>query len=144
MKKLLFVMVCSLIFMTTHTSNSEESVQTKKPDQLSGKIEGLKIENLLAEKLEIADSIEIVVSHLVVPPNTMLPMHWHHGEEFVYVLEGSAFIIQKDKADSKIVKGDVFKIPFKQIHTAKTTDDSCTVVVFRVHEEGKPTRVLVD
>ena len=51
--------------------------------------EGLKLENLLSSKLEGVPGTEVIVSRVDVPPDTSLPKHWHPGEEFAYVLEGS-------------------------------------------------------
>jgi hypothetical protein len=35
-------------------------------------------------------------------------------------------------------------VPYKQIHTAVTKDESATILVFRVHHEGEPVRVNVE
>jgi hypothetical protein len=36
------------------------------------------------------------------------------------------------------------KVPLKQVHTAITTEEGATILVFRVHELGKPERVPVE
>ena len=69
---------------------------------------------------------------------------WHPGEEFVYVLEGSEVLWQKDKPDVHLNKGDVFKVPLKQIQTAMTGEEGVTILVFRVHEKGQPVRINVE
>ena len=104
----------------------------------------LKLENLLFEALEGAPGIEVIVSRVHIPANTSLPKHWHPGEEFVYVLEGSAILWQKDKDDILVEEGQVFKIPLKQIHTAITGNEGVTALVFRVHEKGQPERVKAE
>jgi quercetin dioxygenase-like cupin family protein len=105
---------------------------------------GPKLETLLKEVLEGVDGTEVIVSRVTVPPNTSLPKHWHPGEEFAYVLEGSITLWQKGKDDIVGKAGDVIKIPLKQVHTAITKDEGATVLVFRVHEQGKPERVPVE
>lgn len=100
--------------------------------------------NLLTSQLVGAKDTEVVVSRVTVPANTSLPMHWHPGEEFAYVLEGSLVLIQEGKDDVIFNKGDVGVVPFKQVHTIKTNDEGVTVLVFRVHEQGQPERVLVN
>lgn len=105
---------------------------------------GLKLENLLTRPLEGADGIEVIVSRVTIPPNTTLPKHWHPGEEFVYVVEGSATLWQEGKDDQVGRAGDTVMVPLKQVHTAITGDEAATLIVFRVHEEGQPERVLVD
>ena len=98
----------------------------------------------MTSQLELVEGMEVVVSHVEIPPNTTLPKHWHPGEEFVYILKGSEVLWQKDKSDTHLKKGDVFKVPLRQIHTAKTGEEGATVLVFRVHEQGKPIRVNVE
>ena len=122
----------------------EQAEPEKKKDILAGTIQGLEIDNIMTTQLELVEGTEVVVSHVEIPANTTLPKHWHPGEEFIYVLEGSAVLWQKDKSDSYLKKGDVFKVPLRQIHTAKTGEEGATILVFRVHEMGQPVRVNVE
>lgn len=101
------------------------------------------LETLHKSELEGVTGTEVVVSRVVIPPNTSLPKHWHPGEEFAYVLEGSATLRQEGKADVVSNKGDVVKVPLKQVHTGITGEEGVTLLVFRVHEQGQPERVLV-
>jgi quercetin dioxygenase-like cupin family protein len=114
------------------------------PDESSAGKSGPKLETLLKAVLEGVDGTEVVVSRVTIPPNTALPKHWHPGEEFAYVLEGSATLWQEGKKDVTFTKGEVAKVPLKQVHTAITTDEGATILVFRVHEQGKPERLLVE
>jgi quercetin dioxygenase-like cupin family protein len=100
--------------------------------------------DLLTSQLEGVENTEVVVSVTTVPPHTTLPKHWHPGEEFAYVLEGSFVLWQEGKADEIFRKGDVGKVPLKQVHTVSTKEEGATILVFRVHELGQPGRILVD
>ena len=111
---------------------------------LSAPASELKLENLLSEELEGAPDIEVIVSRVYIPANTSLAKHWHPGEEFVYILKGSATLWQKGKDDILVKEGEVFKIPLEQIHTAITGNDGVSALVFRVHEKGKPERVKAE
>jgi quercetin dioxygenase-like cupin family protein len=112
-------------------------------EDLSSKIEVLKIENLLRDSLALAPDVEIIVSYLEVPVQTGLPKHYHPGEEFVYMLEGSGQLIVE--SDTVILEeDDLFKIPIRAVHSFQTFDDEARAVVFRVHEQGQPERVLVE
>ena len=126
-----------------YSATVEPAETEKKMDILAGTIPGLKIDNLMTAQLELVEGTEVVVSRVEIPPHTTLPKHWHPGEEFVYVLEGSEILWQKDKPDVHLKKGDVFKVPLRQIHTAKTGEEGATILVFRVHEKGQPVRVNV-
>ena len=112
--------------------------------EMAGAAEKPVLKNLLTSVLEGVDDTEVVVSHVTIPPNTSLPKHWHPGEEFVYVLRGSVTLWQKGKPDVRAAAGEVVKVPLKQVHTAHTGDEGVTLLVFRVHEQGQPERVLVD
>lgn len=104
----------------------------------------LKLENLMKSQLEGVGGTEVIVSRVTIPSNTSLPRHWHPGEEFAYILDGSVTLWQKGKDDIVGKKGDVIKVPLEQIHTAITKNEAVTILVFRVHEQGKPERIKVD
>ena len=101
----------------------------------------LKLANLMRAELESAEGIEVIVSLIEIPPGTTLPKHHHPGEEFVYLLEGSGTVWQKDKPDVHLKKGDVFKVPLEQVHTAMTNKEGFKALVFRVHRKGEPERI---
>ena len=103
-----------------------------------------KLENLLKASLEGVDGTEVVVSKVDIPPNTSLPKHWHPGEEFAYVISGSVTLWQKGKDELVMTTGDAVKIPLAQVHMAYTGEQGVSLVVFRVHEAGKPERTMVD
>lgn len=129
--------------LTACTSTPQVRDTASAPAKVGGK-GGLVLKNLLKAELEGVDDTEVIVSHVTIPPNTTLPKHWHPGEEFAYVLDGSVTLWQKGKRDQTIATGDVGKVPLKQIHTAVTGDESVTLLVFRVHEKGQPERVAAD
>ena len=104
----------------------------------------MKIENLLRDSLELAEGVEVVVSYLELPKNTTLPLHYHPGEEFVYMIEGSGQLTLNDTSKIILKAGDVFKVPFKQIHSFSTLDEDVKGIVYRVHESGQPDRILIE
>jgi len=108
------------------------------------KITELKNVALLRESLELADSLEVIMSYLEIPKNTTLPTHYHPGEEFVYLLEGSGELTLEDSTKVITKTGDVRKIPLKFIHGFSTLDETAKIIVFRVHPKGKPERFLVE
>jgi quercetin dioxygenase-like cupin family protein len=119
-----------------HESQSETAAKEPPP--------GLKLETLLSAALDGVDGTEVIVSRVTIPPHTSLPKHWHPGEEFAYVVEGSATLWQDGKEDIVGHAGDVLMVPLKQVHTAITADEGAMIIVFRVHEQDKPERVLID
>lgn len=140
-KTVIATLVC-LVFGTYSTnlalaSKHEDASSTESPY-------GPKLENLLKTELDLFEGGEVIVSRVTIPPHTSLPKHWHPGEEFAYILEGSCFLWQEGEEEIHIEAGEVLKVPFKKVHTAVTRDDGVTILVFRVHEAGKPERVLVE
>jgi quercetin dioxygenase-like cupin family protein len=123
--------------MNNTTATMENNVALKAAVQM-------KFEDLMTEKLQGVENTEVVVSITTVPPHTTLPKHWHPGEEFAYILDGSIVLIQDGKADEYYRKGDVGKVPLKQVHTVRTDEESATILIFRVHELGQPGRILVE
>lgn len=104
----------------------------------------LEFNNLLTSHLQGVADTDVVVSRVSIPPNMVLPKHWHPGEEFAYVLEGTVVLWQEDKPEKVFKPGDVFVVPLKQVHTVKTLDEAAKALVFRVHEQGQPERILVE
>ncbi len=104
----------------------------------------LRLDNLMTATLEGVSGTEVIVSKVQIPANTTLPKHWHPGEEFVYVQSGSATLWQKGKEDILVKEGEVIKVPLKQIHTAITGAEGVSLLIFRVHEQGKPERVMAE
>ena len=132
-------LLASLTTARAAEPNSQPSSRSVAPQVKAGVV----LDNLLKAQLEGVEGTEVIVSRVTIPPRTSLPKHWHPGEEFAYVLEGSVVLWQEGKDDIVGRKGDVVKVPLKQVHTAITRDEGATVLVFRVHEQGKPERVPV-
>ena len=131
-------MLLSVILIAPVAASNHEQVEN---DEASSE---LKLETLLKSQLEGFDGGEVIVSRVFLPPHTSLPKHWHPGEEFAYILEGSITLWQDGKENIGGKAGDVIKVPLKQVHTAITQDEGATILVFRVHEQGKPERVPVE
>ena len=101
-------------------------------------------ENLLRDSIADAEGKEIIVSRVSFPPHTELPWHWHPGEEFFYVIEGSVTLKRRGEPDLPASQGDAQKIAPQIIHTGSTGEQGAELVIFRVHAVGEPERYLVD
>lgn len=104
----------------------------------------VELETLMKAQLEGVEGTEIIVSKVYIPANSSLPKHWHPGEEIAYILEGSVTLWQKGKDDITANTGEVIKVPLKQVHTGITGAEGVSLLVFRVHEQGKPERVKAE
>ena len=101
-------------------------------------------ENLLREPLLGVEGKEIIVSRVSFPPHTVLPWHWHPGEEFFYVIEGSVTLKRRGQDDTPTAAGDAQKIAPEVVHTGQTGEQGAELVIFRVHASGEPERYLVN
>ena len=101
-------------------------------------------ENLLRESIADVEGKEVIVSRVSFPPHTELPWHWHPGEEFFYVIEGSVTLKQRGEPDLTAAQGGAQKIAPQVIHTGRTGAQGAELVIFRVHATGEPERYLVD
>jgi quercetin dioxygenase-like cupin family protein len=101
-------------------------------------------DNLLRESIAGVEGKEIIVSRVSLPPHTELPWHWHPGEEFFYVIEGSVTLMRRGEPDLPAGAGDAQNIAAQVIHTGSTGEQGAELVIFRVHVVGEPERYLVD
>ena len=124
-------------------SDIAQESQVAVEQDLSDIIKELKIENLLRDSLALAPEVEVIVSYLEVPVKAALPLHYHPGEEFVYMLEGAGDLTLGGEVIT-LREGDLYKIPMRAEHSFKTNDEQGRAVVFRVHEKGQPDRFLVE
>jgi len=135
---LLFIVACD-----SRTDSSISGEETQKQEELAQIIETLKVENLLRDSLALAPDVEVILSYIEVPLGAELPLHYHPGEEFLYMLEGSGYLFLGDESIT-LKEGDHFKIPYKAPHSFATKNDQGRAVVFRVHEKGQPDRFLIE
>ena len=101
-------------------------------------------DNLLRETIDGVEGTEVIVSRVSFPPRIELPWHWHPGEEFFYVIEGSVTLKQRGHPDVVTVRGDSQKIPPGVIHSGESGEEGAELLILRVHPSGEPERYLVD
>ena len=127
-------------FLVALVSVYSTVVQAAEPSQTVS----VQAENLLRESIAGVEGKEIIVSRVSFPPHTELPWHWHPGEEFFYVIDGSVMLKRRGEPDSLATQGDALKIAPRIIHTGSTGEQGAELLIFRVHAEGEPERYLVD
>ncbi|MBT1063173.1 cupin domain-containing protein [Bowmanella sp. Y26] len=118
----------------------DHSVDYSKP-RPDGKI---RLDRLMSSELAGIAGKEVIISKVDIPAHTELPKHWHPGEEFAYVIKGSVSLWQQGKETLLYHQGDAVKVPLRQVHTAITGAEGVSLIIFRVHQQGQPERVLVE
>ena len=131
-----------LIFLFAGGGSNTESIEPEKAETVGQTIQELKVENLLRDSLELAEGIEVIMSYVEIPKATTLPFHYHPGEEFASILEGSGELLLEDQTKIPMKAGEAGKVPLKQTHSFSTLNEGARLVVFRVHEKGQPDRIL--
>ncbi|WP_427964127.1 cupin domain-containing protein [Altererythrobacter sp.] len=98
---------------------------------------------MLRSALKSDPDHEVLISDVIIPPGAEVPRHFHPGEEFVYVIEGSAVHVEEGKPDRLIKAGDAMVIPPEAVHAPRGGPEGARAIVFRVHVAGQPERIPV-
>ena len=96
---------------------------------------------MLRSPLSALPGSEVIISDVVIPPNAQVARHFHPGEEFLYVIEGTAIHIEEGQPDRLLKAGDSYAIPPRAIHSPKGGPQGARAIVFRVHLAGQPERI---
>jgi len=96
---------------------------------------------VLRSALAGTPGVEVIVSDVVIPPNGQVARHYHPGEEFLYLIEGTAIHIEEGKPDLPLKAGDSYAIPPRAIHSPRGGPEGTRAIVFRVHVAGQPERI---
>lgn len=87
-------------------------------------------------------SHDLLMTRIEIAANTTLPMHYHPNEEYLYILEGQAYLRIEGRDDQLLHAGDAVVIPAGVLHTAVTTDSTAIALTTRVHPKGQPVRLM--
>lgn len=104
----------------------------------------MNMQDLIRTELAGADDLEVVMNVVELPAGAKLPVHTHPGEEFAYVMEGSLMFWEEGKDEFEVTAGEAAVVHEGVVHSIRTVDEGCKLVVFRVHAVGQPERTLVD
>jgi quercetin dioxygenase-like cupin family protein len=96
---------------------------------------------VLRSALAGTPGVEVIVSDVVIPPNGQVARHYHPGEEFLYLIEGTAIHIEEGKPDLPLKAGGSYAIPPRAIHSPRGGPEGARAIVFRVHVAGQPERI---
>jgi quercetin dioxygenase-like cupin family protein len=132
-----FIVAVLLVLFSSGITSFGQEKSTEKDLTIMAK-------ELLKTQLDIWEDGEVIVSYVEAPAGYELKKHYHPGEEFGYVLEGSATVWFKDMPEVVLNKGEIAKIPFEAVHTMIPGPDGIKILVFRIHKEGEPLRINVE
>lgn len=112
------------------------------PNSVSAQQSDIKRTDLQKHDLSIPGR-EAVQVKIDFGPHTAFGKHYHHGEEIIYVLDGTLEYEVEGQGTVMLKAGEVLFIPAGTVHSAKnTTNAKASELATYVVEKGKPILVL--
>ena len=102
------------------------------------------VNEVLRGPIEAAPGYELVTGDLVTPPGGEIPPHYHHGEEFIYVLGGSVTASRAGYADVQLAPGDGLRVAPGIVHWGRAGPEGARVISSWVKPLDQPLRVPVE
>ncbi len=99
---------------------------------------------IMRAPIEAIEGFEVIAADIVILPDAAMPPHYHPGEEYLYLIEGSVIQVEEGKPDRLLKAGDAYVIPARAVHAPRGGPEGARAVVFRVHRKGAEERILVD
>mgnify|MGYP005851073561 CR=1 FL=1 len=101
------------------------------------------INEVLAGPIDAAPGHSLIVGDLNMPAGAEIPRHYHHGEEFLYVIGGSATVSRPGAPDVVLGPGQGVRIAPGVVHWGRAGAEGVRAVSSWVATDGKPLRVPV-
>ncbi len=101
------------------------------------------VNEVLRGPIVAAPGHSLVVGDLVMPAGGEIARHYHHGEEFLYVLGGSTVVSRPGMPDVLLQAGDSIRIPPGTVHWGRAGKDGVRAVSSWVASDDQPLRVPV-
>ncbi len=136
----------TLIFAAVLASTIAAGMATSQGLRAQAQLEQVpkeKITSLIKTKLVGVEGKEVNIVHISVPPGFATERHFHPGQLFLYVLEGSVTIEMEGDAPLKLGPGDVVEEPPGRPMVGKNLSSThgAKLLVFQIGEKGKPLTV---
>ena len=98
------------------------------------------INQVLEGPIAAAPGHSLIVGDLNMPPGAEIPRHYHHGEEFLYVIGGSALVSREGEPDVTLMPGEGLRIAPGTVHWGHAGPEGVRAVSNWVSVDGKPLR----
>jgi quercetin dioxygenase-like cupin family protein len=96
---------------------------------------------VLTGPIEAAPGHSLVVGDLNMPAGAVIPRHYHAGEEFLYVIGGSAVVSRQGLPDVTLTPGQGLRIAPRLVHWGRAGPTGVRAVSSWVKVDGQPLRV---
>lgn len=101
------------------------------------------ISEVLSGPIQAAPGHHLVTGDLAIPAGAPIPRHYHHGEEFLYILGGSTVIVREGQGELTLLPGQAIRIAPGTVHWGKAGPEGLRAVSSWVVPDGQPLRVAV-
>ncbi len=101
------------------------------------------ITEVLSGPIQAAPGHHLVTGDLNIPANAPIPRHYHHGEEFLYILGGSTVIVREGLGEMTLMPGQGVRIAPGTVHWGRAGPQGLRAVSSWVVPDGQPLRVAV-
>ena len=136
---ILFTLVCSL---SAAYADAPAEVMPKGDGVL-----GQKQQRTILSKtdLSVVPGMEAVVLTVASAPGLVGKKHYHPGDEFIYLAEGTLILDVAGTGKVTLNKGETLHIPAKVAHQAvnPSQDTPFKAVTFGIFEKGQPDTTIV-
>ena len=143
MKKSVLVPVTLVRFLGAVTAATSGEGMPK-----GGGVLGQKQQRKILSKTDLvaAPGKEAIVLTVDGAPGLVGKKHFHPGDEFIYIAEGTLTLDVAGKGKVTLTKGETLHIPSKVVHQAMNPDSSkpFKAVTFGIFEKGQPDTTVVD
>ena len=143
MKKSIFVPFALVCFFSTAFAETAVEGMPKGPGVLGQK----QVRTVLSKTdIAVAPRMEAIVLTVDGAPGLVGKRHFHPGDEFIYIAEGTLTLDVAGKGKVTLKKGETLHIPGGVVHQAvnPSPDTSFKAVTFGIFEKGKPDTTVVE
>jgi len=82
---------------------------------------------------------EVYMTEITAPPGSTFAPHTHHGDEFTYVMQGSAEVDIVGQGAKSFKAGDTIHVNRDTVHGGKVTGDTpLKLLAVHIVDKGKP------
>jgi quercetin dioxygenase-like cupin family protein len=105
---------------------------------------GFKSQPILVGPITGIEDRELVLISVSLEPGASSPVHWHPGDCYATVIEGTVDVRVEGKETRRLSAGDVQATPAKPLHQFRNVGDKpARLLTTLVVEKGKPRTVAV-
>lgn len=101
------------------------------------------INQVLEDRIAAAPGHSLIVGDLNMGPGAAIPRHYHHGEEYIYLIGGSATVSRAGQPDLQLGPGEGVVITPGVVHWGMAGPEGMRAISVWVKDDSKPLREAV-